>query len=161
MSEMKPAIYFKFLARLYELAADFNQHQLIEIRRDATNKSNKLVFDVASLLIDLHENKVARSDSQSQNKTTAYKEEKVPEVLSSRKVFPSNTVLSEFARSIIDIPEKKKESRNRLVSRILRAIESSSSKDKASFQRALEEHIAKQTDASDFVSQWTKIIRDL
>ena len=107
MSEMKPAIYFKFLARLYELAADFNQHQLIEIRRDATNKSNKLVFDVASLLIDLHENKVARSDSQSQNKTTAYKEEKVPEVLSSRKVFPSNTVLSEFARSIIDIPEKK------------------------------------------------------
>ena len=161
MTKVKPEPYLKFVARLYELAADFDQHQLMEIRCIARNKNNRLVVNMASLFMDFRGDKEPRTDSRQKKQSAVYSEEAFFEVLSSKKVFPSNTALSEFAHSIIDFPVKPKESRNRLVSRILSTIRNGSSKERASFRRALEEHIIRQNGTFDFVSRWTKIIRDL
>ena len=153
--------YLKFLARLYELAADFDRVTLSEIERTASNENNELVCTMASLLKDFHGERATRSDSGSKKKTTAYTDEGLREILSSKTIFPSNKVLSAFARSTIDLPERPKDSRNRLVTRILRATQDANSKNRALFRRRLKEYIADQNGSSNFVSQWTQIIQDL
>lgn len=162
MPNSQTARYLKFLARLYEFAADFDQRQLLAIQRVAASENNKLITTVASLLMDLRGDKATRSATRSKRKSiSAFSEEGLREVLSSKKIFPSNAALAALARDCINIPQKQKESRERLVNRILREIESSADRDRESFRRALEDLISKQNGGSDFVSRWTKVIQDL
>ncbi len=161
MPNSRSARYLKFLARLYELAADFDQRQLMGIQRVADSENNKPVSTAASMLMELRGDKSLRADSLSRIKTSASGKEGLREVLCSKKVFSSNAALVAFARRFTDLSEKPKEPRNRLVTRILGEVENGADKERAAFWRALEEHIARQNGGSDFVSRWTKIIQGL
>ena len=160
--DTRPAHYLEFLSKLYKLAADFDQRQLMRIRETAAKEDNDIVASMAAALLRLRTpTKPVRVSSVPSRRHGDSGVDGLREVLLSRKIFPSNSKLLSLAHRYFGLPPKPKESRERLVGRILRGIEKGTVVQQESFRHALEQHIAKQNVGSDFVSRWTKVIRDL
>ena len=160
------AKYLKFLARLYDLVADFDERELMDIQRSATREHKELISAIASLLMELrrYESSSAKRKSNPDSAIadlTGNSDEALREVLSSRNIFPSNAALAEFVCSHFFVPTRPKDSRDRIVARVLRASEEAGSKKRNSFKKALEAHIVHENAGSDFVARWTKLIRSL
>ena len=161
MSDNARERYLRFLAHLYDFAADFDPPQLDEIRRVADGENRKLVWAVAALLMELRSGQRSPRIAPANTENAVDSAEGLQEALSSKKIFPSNRVLLAFVGPHVELHARPKEPRDRLVRRIVQAVETGSLKDKAEFHRTLAEYIREQGKGSDFVSRWTKIIRGL
>lgn len=158
MAYNKRERYLKFLARLYDLASEFDQQQLLDVQHTAKNDKNSVVAATAALLGRLRGDDTGTVDPA---RMATDRGDDFRELLSSRKIFPSNAGLASFVRGYVDLPIRPKDSRDRIVARILRVLEEGTEEEVAAFQKALEDYVAQQTEGSDFVSRWTKIIRGL
>ena len=155
--------YLKFTSKLYELAADFNGPQLLAVERAASVQGNQMVATVASLLCKLHDYEGSELGNGGPNEQagTADVQEGLRDILSSKEVFSTNGELVDFVRSYVDIPVAPKDSRDRIVGKVLRGLDSVDSDDRTSFRKSLEHRILSGQDAPNFVARWSKLIRDL
>ena len=155
--------YLKFTSRLYELAAEFNERQLLAVERAASLQGNQMVATVASLLCKLHNYEVTDSENggHSEPTRTGAAQEGLRDVLSSKEVFSTNGDLADFVRSHMEISVSPKDSRDRIVGKVLRELDNVDSNVKTSFRRSLEDRILGGRDSPNFVARWSKLIRDL
>ena len=162
MTDDPTKYYLKFVSRLYDLAGDFDRQHLLDVQRTATKQGDAMVATVADALCKLYNYCDDRSDREvGKGDGLARVHDGLRDILSSKVVFHSKKDLMLFARPYMNICAAPKDSRERLIGRILRGIEEIDPTTKLEFRKALEERIKSGKDAPSFVARWSKVIREL
>lgn len=158
-------------AKLYELAAEFTDAELQQMLRESPSDGSGLAVQSAiKVLMDLH--RLAETQS---GQSATYSSARVPPgaqevsignapsrqassltaLFSDKTAFPTVADIADVMRS----PVRPKESRERYVARMVKHVESLSSRDRADFFESIAMRLNKAPES--FISKWSKVIGDL
>ena len=163
----------RLLSGFYELASRFTEKELVEIRDDVGG--DKISKDISSLVLALNAadepviyqrvtaQKLAISHSRESVSTPRRREAALREILSSKELFSSPR---DIAISVPGSPDLRgKESREKYINRILVKFRTLSSSEQLDFisavQKRMEDKGLEIKGSSNFVSRWSRLIREL
>lgn len=153
------------IARLYELAADYSDEELLAILRDQSRKNNNsAVVKAIQALVGIHKE---TEESAQFSLHGRYQEmsdrlglqsaefSSLAKLLDDRSSFPT---VGDIANAT-GIAARPKEARERYISRLVRKIEGMS----ASERMSVFERVAKGTKAKSgsFIASWSKLIKEM
>lgn len=155
--------YLKLIAKLYDLASQFDPDALHELREMAEDNKNRAVGRVISgLLMLLSEHEVPKGQRE-RDKELALIEPATSEVglysfFCSREVFKtSSDIISVLP---FKFPMRAKEPRERFVRRLVGRINEMSAEDQRTLMADIQKSLSKRM-GGNFVSSWSKLIRGL
>jgi len=158
----------RLLASFYEIASRFTEKELKEIRDDIGG--DNVSKELSALMLRLNAideltevsitkiSKVPHSQGRGSVSTPKRREFALKEILSSRELF--STTL-EIAKTIpIAVELRPKESRQKYVNRILAEFRSLSEQQQVAFTEVIQKRLEVKG-AGNFVSRWSRLIREL
>lgn len=158
----------RLLASLYEVASRFTEKELIEVR-DALDEESRWLNSVAGALLALH-NSVPSTDvpRSSPQKPAGHsregihsprrRESALRQLLLSKELFASPKDI--FASVPGAVPLRAKESREKYVNRILAEFRTLTLDEQIEFTDAVQKRLVTSS-KTNFVSKWTRLIREL
>jgi hypothetical protein len=153
--------YLGFLARLYELASQYEPATLRLIRRYASSRGDQAALLVINALSQLTERSVGNDVPKAPTNTDLTNREIVfRDALMSRELFPSVDAIANSLSGHFNLPPRPKESRERYVKRLVAAMKNVAPDRRSGIESAIRNRIAHVPNA-DFVSRWSKLIRNL
>jgi len=156
--------YLRFVSRLYDLAAEFAGEDLDHIRAAAEHQHASPIAAAAEAVSRLARGGGRQTlgktiEPPSQN-TGPSNGSSLGDLLSSKELFKSNDALAAFLAPNLKVRPRTKESRERLVSRVLAQLEQVPQDVRIATEKALA-NIVVRSGNSTFVARWSKLIRDL
>jgi len=162
--------YLSLVARLYELAAEYDHSELTSMHNEFAPKDEKGVTKALTALIELH--RAGEKTAITVPSTATYVRTKIsPELdqgdtlgaasleqlLSDRAIFRT---VGDVAKAVPgNLQPYNKEARARFIKRVVQHIGTLSDRDKKQFRDFLASELDKQP--HNFVSQWKKLIKEL
>lgn len=157
----------RLLSSFYEVASRFTEKELVEIRDDASGDA--VSKNLASLILASHsvdepfrqprstEVRISLPPRESVSNPKR-REAALREILSSKELFSSP---SDIARSVpVQTELRPKESREKYVNRILAQFRGLSAQEQLEFTGAIQKKLESRG-AGNFVSRWSRLIREL
>jgi hypothetical protein len=153
--------YLYLSAKLYALAAEFTDTELAAMLHAQSRDSQTAgaTIQVIRALIKLHRS----SESYSRSETQASEQDEpgppsrqassLLALFDDKSAFPSVANIA----SVVDIPARSKEARDRYVARVTRQVDAMSKKEQAEFFDGLAARLQKQPES--FISKWSKVIQ--
>jgi hypothetical protein len=166
MKNMTPRQRYLYLsAKLYELAAEFTDSDLIAMLRERSTEGNaaNATNSVIRALMDLHRSPSERSnrhidyemgDQGNQSQPPSQQASSLLALLEDRSAFPSVAGIA----AVVGLPARPKEARNRYIARVIRQVEAMTKQDRANVFEGLAIHLNRQPES--FISKWSKVIKD-
>ena len=161
----------QFIKRIVDVSVDYSKDDLRDFRRVALRDYPSMVR-----LIDDYIQLIAKSDIESRNAPRTAKVNRNREdteqmhlfdLLRQRRLFPSNTDLSEFAARVLPNMSRHrfdKMSRGDIAARIIEFLETRDAQTRKDLEASMRDAMnvpEKNTDRKSFLSKWEKIIRGI
>lgn len=145
--------YLSFLGKLFQLAADSD---LESLHKHASEDAARGA--AVTRLIEALEHLTRNTGSISSSVAPKRDVKALQRLLSSRELFSSNEDFARFMTGFAKVPVRDKDSRQRVVARVLRELRTWPDDKVRALNESLRDRARK---SSSFVSKWSSVIQDL